>query len=257
MSPTGERDRGVVFMEGPLRSYKNYVGYQIHAAERSSWTEAEMSHRRHFVTISRQTGAGGISVGEKLIEYLTKHDLECSCPWTLFDKDLLERVIEEHRLPKDLVAFMQEKYVSDLRDMLETLMELHPPALALVRQTTETIFHLANMGHVILVGRGSSVITRRLAGGLHVRLVGSIDKRIRHVAEYYGIAHKAAEEKVIEEDKGRRDYLKQFFGKNIDDPLLYDLVIDTDALGYAEAARIIGDAVLNRQILPAMTPADK
>ena len=53
-----------------------------------------------FVTISRQTGAYGLTIAEKLAEYLDKHDRRRQhCPWTAFDKNLIQRVIEEHNLP--------------------------------------------------------------------------------------------------------------------------------------------------------------
>jgi cytidylate kinase len=42
-----------------------------------------------------------------------------------------------------------------------------------------------------------------------------------------------------EQDLARRRYVKQFFAKNIDDPLLYHLVLNTDLLSIDAAARMI------------------
>ena len=61
-----------------------------------------------------------------------------------------------------------------------------------------------------------------------------------------GIGLKTAEEFLKTEDEGRKSYLKNYFGKNIDDPLLYDLVINTDLISYEEAAHMIGRAVILR-----------
>ena len=41
-------------------------------------------------------------------------------------------------------------------------------------------------------------------------------------------------------------YIKDNFDRDIDDPLLYHIVINTDLVGYEEAARLIGDAVIKR-----------
>ncbi len=99
---------------------------------------------------------------------------------------------------------------------------------------------------MILVGRGANIVTKKLENGFHVRLVGSIDKRIAHLNEYYGFSPKRAAEFLKKEDDGRRNYLKKYFDKNIDNPLLYDLVINTDNISYEETVRLIGHAVLKQ-----------
>ena len=47
------------------------------------------------------------------------------------------------------------------------------------------------------------------------------------------------------EDRGRERYLKKYFNADINDPLLYHLIINTGLVGYDDAAKLIGDAVLN------------
>jgi cytidylate kinase len=44
-------------------------------------------------------------------------------------------------------------------------------------------------------------------------------------------------------DLARRRYVKKYYGADIDDPLLYHLVINTDQVSHVEAARLIADAV--------------
>jgi cytidylate kinase len=51
---------------------------------------------------------------------------------------------------------------------------------------------------------------------------------------------------IRQEDRGRKRYLKKYFGKDIDDPLSYHLILNTDGVGYEEAARLIGDAALGQ-----------
>lgn len=201
-------------------------------------------HRISFVTISRQAGAGGITIGEKLAEWLTAKGASGECPWTVFDRALVEKVMEEHELPRQLGAYLKEDTISEIEDMLDDLFGVHPPAWTLVRRTSQTILHLAGVGHAILVGRGANIVTAKMEGGLHVRLIGSAEKRRKHLEEFYKFSRKEAEVFVKNEDRGRAAYIKKYFSKNIDDPLLYDLTINTDKISYDEAARIIGSAAL-------------
>ena len=51
---------------------------------------------------------------------------------------------------------------------------------------------------------------------------------------------------IKKKDKARRRYLKDNFDKDIDDPLLYHVTINTDLVQHDEAARLIGDEVIRR-----------
>jgi len=97
-----------------------------------------------------------------------------------------------------------------------------------------------------MVGRGSNIITAKMPNGLNVRLVSSWEKRVKHIQEYYGMKLKEAEEYISKEDRNRRNYIKKYFNKDIDDPLQYDMVINVDRLGPQETIRVIGDLVLHR-----------
>lgn len=200
------------------------------------------------VTISRQSGSGGHAVAEKLAEYLQALAPSAPCPWTVFDRNLVEKVIEDHNLPKRLARFMPEDRISEMSDTMDELFGLHPPSWTLVRQTADTILHLAQLGSVIIIGRGAHVITQKLGNVFHVRLVGSLEKRMEYLQRLEKISRKEAHAMIEHEDRGRRRYLKKYFGKDIDDPLLYHAVINTDLLSYEEAARMIAGAVLGREL---------
>jgi cytidylate kinase len=197
------------------------------------------------ITFSRMTGAGGLTVADELAEYL-QAKVPRHAPWTVFDRKLVEQVLEDHHLSKRVAEFMPENHKSMLTDIFEELLGLHPSAWTLVHQTAETILHLAQMGNVILVGRGASVVTRELDNVFHVRLVGSVAKRIERVQQVYELDRPAAIEFLNRKDKGRRRYLKEHYHADIDDPLLYHLIINTDRIRSEDAARLIGDEVIRR-----------
>lgn len=209
------------------------------------------------ITISRMTGAGGRTVAGKLAEYLQKR-VPAECNWTVFDKNLMEKVLDDHHISQRVAKYEPESHKPFLRDTFEEILGLHPSSWEIVKQTAETIWQLASMGHVILVGRGASVVTAKLDSAFHVRLVGSLEKRIARVQEVYRLDPKAAAEFVKTQDKGRSRYLKEHYHKDIEDPVIYDLVINTDRVGYDGAVRMIGDEVINmfhleRQAAPMMS----
>lgn len=204
------------------------------------------------ITISRMTGSGGEIVAAGLAEFMQAR-LPGHCHWTVFDKNLMERVTEDHHLPKRIAEFAPESHKSMVADIVEELLGLHPSSWTLVQQTVETILHLAQMGRVILMGRGANVITSKLENVFQVRLVGSLEKRIERVQQEHDLGRQDALKFIEKQDKGRRRYLKDQFHKDIDDPTLYHLIVNTDRIGCEATTGLIGNEVirhfhLNRQV---------
>ena len=200
--------------------------------------------RPRAVTISRQAGCGAQKVAETLARLLESSMPKGSAPWTVFDRNLVEKVLEDHQLPHGLARFMPENRISEIQDILDELFGLHPPSWLLVRQTAETILHLASVGNVIIIGRGGNVITAGLDGVFHVRLVASLDRRVEQIQRRDGLRREAALQFIRQEDTGRQRYLRKYYHTDINDPLLYHVVINTDLVAYEKAARLIADAAL-------------
>lgn len=197
------------------------------------------------VTISRMTGAGGHTVASALAEYL-QTNIPGHPLWTIFDQNLVEKALEDHHMQKYVTDFMEERHESMILDSVEEWMGLHPSSWTIVQWINATILRLAQTGNVILVGRGSTVIASKVKTAIHVRLVGSLEKRIRRVEQIYGLDRKAAAGYIKKKDEGRRKYLKENFDADIDSPFLYHLTINMDLVGHDEAARLIGDEVIRR-----------
>jgi len=201
---------------------------------------------RAAVTISRQAGCGALEVAAKLAAYLQSHTPIGAPAWTVFDRNLVEKVLEDHHLPQRIGRFMPENWISEIEDTIDELFGLHPPAWILVRQTAETILRLARLGNVILIGRCANIITAKLPHVFHVRLVAHLEKRIFQIQKSDQLDRNDAIELIRREDRGRKRYLKRYYKKDIGDPVLYDLTINTGRVGFDEAARIIADGVLRR-----------
>lgn len=198
---------------------------------------------RPVVTISRETAAGAITVAQMVSEMLRAKQKKDEVPWTVFDRNLVEKVLQDHTLPTRISEFMPEDTRSNIREAVEEILNLHPSDWTLLQYTTDTILRLAHAGNVIIVGRGSSIITAHLRHALHVRLVAPLRARIAHAQAYYKMTRKEAVHFVHATDRARARYVKRHLGERIDDPLHYHFIINTERTGFKEAANLIVGAV--------------
>ena len=199
---------------------------------------------RRAVTISREAGCGALAIAERLVrrfqELSPKHDES----WKIFDRNLMDKVLEEHGLPAYLAKFLPEDRVSEIEDFVADILGAHPSLRKMVAQSAETILKLAAMGNVILIGRAGNLVTARLPRVLHVRIVAPLEQRIALCQKEYGMTRAKARAFCRSEDLGRKRYVRKYFNADVADPLLYHLVINTGLVGYDDAAKLIGDTVL-------------
>lgn len=198
-----------------------------------------------FVTVSRSTGAGGVNFPEKLVHHLNEQESKSENKWMIFDKDVLEMVLEEHNLPKEIKKFMPEKKVSEFQDVIEQLFGLHPNEHKLIKKVSDTILHLSHIGNVVFVGRGSNIITAECKYGLHLRILDSLENRIENIQNYFKLNKVQALKLIQTEDKNRKNYVKKYFNKDINNPLLYSLVINFEAFKTEDVIQMIAAEVQN------------
>jgi cytidylate kinase len=197
------------------------------------------------VTISRQAGCGAAVVARKLADYLQEHASGDGRPWIVFDRNLIDKVLEDHNLPHRLAKCLHEDRVSQLEEILADVFDVRPSLQTVVQQATETMHRLAGQGNVIIIGWGSNIIMAKLPHVLHVRLVSPLEKRIEHAAHVHSLTENEAYKFCMNEDRARERYFKKYLNADINDPLLYHLIVNTGRLNYNEAAKLIGEAVLN------------
>lgn len=127
---------------------------------------------------------------------------------------MIRKVIEDHQLPVRFQKFLTEERIPTISQMLNELMGIHPPIMKLVHKMANTILNLAEIGNVILIGRGSNVITSHLKNAFHIRLVAPIDYRVKLMQESKDISKEQAKTEIIKEDSNRRDFLFRTFKRN-------------------------------------------
>ncbi len=133
------------------------------------------------ITLAQQTGAGAHEIAERTAEILEGTEAGGPVQWKVYDHELAEQVLEEHHLSKRVARHMPEDRRSCIQDVTEELLGLRPPSWVLVPMVSETIQHLIQAGHVILIGRGAMVVTSNTPGVFHARLVASLPRRAERV----------------------------------------------------------------------------
>ena len=88
----------------------------------------------------------------------------------------------------------------------------------------------AATGEGVILGRGCVAVLRADPAVLRVRLTGPADRRLQQAVKASGLSESQARDTMQHLDRYHAEYLKQFYGVNIDDPTMYHLTIDATAL---------------------------
>lgn len=193
-----------------------------------------------FVTISRQAGAGGNALAACLDAEI--RDLQGEPlfrGWQVCGQELCDQVAEDPAL-RDLVGSLKRtEYHSQAEDFLSQLIH----GVASQDVAIKKMFHLmrtfALHGKVVLVGRGSGFLTRDLPLGIHVRLEASMESRVKRMMAALNLPEKSARAAIDEKDKAKAALVKTYFHHDIRDPLLYDVLWNTDRVPVASIAKIL------------------
>jgi cytidylate kinase len=221
------------------------------------------------ITISRQYGSGGDEIAKQVCRILG---------YQYFDKRLMAEVATEVGLSAgEIVDFSEDQHKS--RGFLERLFgvsrpvtttrvwtenvagtrgveELHLDEAQSISLVQSTIRAAYAHGNLVILGRGGQVVLKAMPDVLHVRIVASLEARLRRVQEWQQIGPEAAQRIIAERDAGAEDYLRRFYGVNWADPLLYDLMLNTGKWDTETAAHLIVNA-LNYLPFPAVASSQE
>jgi cytidylate kinase len=211
----------------------SFLNCQVTAKQRRT---AKSKVKFRAVTLSRQTGSGVNAIAERLVQTLNGAGHNAARPWTIFNRNHIAKILSDPKLPERVAKSLPEGRIAELQDTLEEVLASGRPSWGPVQHASETLLRLAALGNVVLVGRAGNLVTHKLPGVLHVRLVGSLETRVRRLAETRGMTRKSALDFLEREDLARQRYVKKYFSADINDPLLYHLVINTDMVSTEAAA---------------------
>lgn len=189
-----------------------------------------------YITISRESGTGGSVLGEEIARRLNRFISVDDPVWTVFDRNLVARMLEDNHLSASLARFLPENKVSEIETTVNEIVGLHPNIWTLVNQTNSLMRHLAAMGNAIIIGRGSNLATAGSPHGLHLRLIAPAEQRGQRTTNILGIPQDQALAYNRKTDHARRDYVRSFFNAEIDDASSYDLIVNMEHFSIENAA---------------------
>jgi Cytidylate kinase-like family len=103
----------------------------------------------------------------------------------------------------------------------------------------------------VVLGRGGMILLADAPTALHVFLIGDRAGRVARVAEREGVDTHEADRRVRAHDRARREYVRRAFAVDPDDRALYQLIIDTVALGVDASVELVVTASRARSRPPA------
>jgi cytidylate kinase len=210
-----------------------------------------------FVTISRESGAGGSSLARALALRLNAHAPE-HAQWTVYTGNLIEEMLQSNKLSPRLARFLPEDKVSEISASVGELVGLHPNLWDLVQKTNELMRRLARSGYAIIVGRGANFATKGIEHGVHLRLIAPADYRAKHIARLQQLNEAEAHTVNTRRDLARERYVHTYFDASIKDPAAYDLVLNTARTHLTEAVEIATSLVHARTpAMPAPSPSEQ
>lgn len=185
------------------------------------------------ITIARQYGSGGRTVGKMLAKDL-------GIPY--YDKELLKKASEESGINEGLFAGADETLKNSplLRITKKVYQgQLIPPdsndftsAENLFNYQAKVIKQLAEEESCVIIGRCADYVLRDYDNVLSVFVHAPEDYCIEQAKKKLAMSEKEVKKFIQKTDKQKEEYYKHFTGREWSDARNYDLCLDSSKLGY-------------------------
>ena len=204
-------------------------------------------YEKFVITINRELGSGGRTIGEKLGK-------ELKVPF--YDKALIKQLKEQYHLTVEQIEYLKGQKHNWWADCKRSMMMLPnyvgpsyigtpvnmPDFLItdeIFQTETEILKGIAEDGSCIIAGRSGFYIFRDHPNHLSILIQASMQHRIERLVRKRGITYQQAHEIIKQVDEARENYVKKYTGSSRYDTRNYDLVINMDNHTEDEALDII------------------
>jgi cytidylate kinase len=200
------------------------------------------------ITISRQFGAGGLTLGKKLGEMLNL---------TFIDNEVINLISQKARVSKDWVKGIEKeaggklhKFINHLipRRLVDRILDDQRGYIdeeIYIHLLDQIIRQLAEKDNCIILGRGGQYILKDHPGTIHILLIADKNDRISFMETHYNLEPSQANQVVHAEDKRRINLYRKFEKSDFDLPHHYHLTLNMSRLTLNAAADIISQFVTN------------
>lgn len=190
------------------------------------------------ITIARQFGAGGRTVGQMVARQLD---------YLFLDDAIIQEISKKARVTEASVRGM-EKMVGGLisriitsaisRGYMERLMKDSTGYMdenIYVETLVSVMTQFAERDNVILLGRGGQYILKDLSNAFHFLLVAEKEDRINFMKQHYKLSESAAAKAVADGSRRRANLYSKFGKTNYNDPSLYHLILNMSKMSVEQA----------------------
>lgn len=192
---------------------------------------------KFIITINRELGSGGRTVGRKLAEQLgVKY----------YDKAIIQGLTEKYGLTAEEIEQLkaQEKpsWWSELQERCKSLLgsnlQEKPSTSAMFETERKILERLAHEESCVVAGRSGFLIFRDYPNRLNVFIQASTEHRIERLMKK-GKTYAAALDTIDEVDEGRETYLKKYSDRSRYDTRNYDIMLSMDGMTEDDAVAVI------------------
>ncbi len=191
---------------------------------------------KQIITISREFCSGGRGIGKEVAERLG---------YAYYDRALVNTVAERCGFSPEFIEESGEyaNARSSLLFSIATASQYTPEAISmydrLYIEQMRLIEELAEQGSCVIVGRCADFILRERKDALHVFIRADTESRLKMIAERYGSGEKSPEKRLVERDKKRQVYYKNYTGRAWGQAQNYDLCLNSGVLGQSLCVELI------------------
>jgi len=201
--------------------------------ERVAHEQAMAQLPRHiypYIAISRDTGAGASEVARRIGERLG---------WDVLNREVLDRMAEKYHLERTMLEAVDETTTSWLLEVFgKWISKQVVTETEYVSRLGKVLLIAARHGSTVFVGRGAQFFLPR-ERGFAVQIVAPLEQRIGRVMEREHMSHDTAQKYLCRRDQERHDFVREHFDRDVNDPRLYDLVINLGCIGIDWAVDLI------------------
>lgn len=186
-----------------------------------------------LITLTQNIGSGGVAIAKRVAEQLNVE---------LFDDGRLEAEAREMGIRAEDLKSLDEsapglfdRILGQKPDMYLDLMEA-------------VVYKVARHGKGVIIGHGSQMLLRDFGCALHIRIHSPEIQRINNLMEENNLSRKAVKRLILKSDSQRNGFFKFAFHMDLNNPSLYDLVINTQKISHETATRFIVDLASAEEI---------
>ena len=194
-----------------------------------------------IITISREMGSGGIPIAHQVAENLG---------YELIDGETLKEFAGDYGLSPEALEQADEKPPAFVAGRDEQIaVDLHQIELIILERALK--------GDVIIYGRGGQDLLQQASNLFRVRIVAPFEERVERWAEREWLDPDYARILVRKSDQQRAGFIKYYFDRDWDDPLGYDLIINTSRLSEEMAVKLICQGVKDKNLVERKNESKK